>query len=241
MAMKHVLLISTLFFCFTAPLSAMAQPIESEPLAPMDLQSPQTQAAPSSGPQPYYNRVVETNSTEGMSGGVGSAYDIGATATPPPVSADPERTPAPAVAPSSAPHNDFSADTVSTDDRTAPIRSVPYGSSIGAAPPVKYSYEGKKFCTFKVSFSSRGAGVDRKTAESVKSFLESRSQKLSYKRVDWGHEGEYDYCVDVPRHSDRASVYAGIKRLIPKKSVLSDSTGDTLLAGSGFETITTQK
>lgn len=234
-----------LIICLLLPLPVAAQPIESEALAPMDIAPPPSDpAATSYKPEPYYKPVTPPPSAtgaadDGMSGAMGSssAYDLGA---PPAQAGDA------AVQPYNSERSGVAAETVSPpasnnpDAPPAPRSTLPYGGSIGNAPPTKYSYENKKFCTLKVSFGSRGAGIDQKTAEKVKTYLDSNADKLSYARADWGREGEYDYCLDITQHNKRAEVYKALKKIMPGPRRHADSTGDVTVTGAGFTTLTTR-
>lgn len=95
-------------------------------------------------------------------------------------------------------------------------------------------FENRTFCTFKVSFTSIGTGIDAKTAEKVKTYLDANADKLSYKTSKWGKEGEYDYCIDVPQHNNRAKIYASLKKLLPSKDTRDKRT---VLTGKGFNRV----
>ncbi len=240
---RHLLL----FICLLLPLPVAAQPIESETLAPMDIAPPPSDpAAASYKPEPYYKPVtpppVSTGTADdGMSGATGgsSAYDLGA---PPAQSAEtpyqPYNSERSGVAADPAPVTPAANN--NPDAPPAPRSTLPYGGSIGNAPPAKYSYENKKFCTLKISFGSRGAGIDEKTAERMKAYLDANTDKLSYTRADWGREGEYDYCLDITQHNKRAQVYTALKKLMPAPRRHADSTGDVTVTGAGFTTLTTR-
>lgn len=239
--MKRTLVLALMLLAFM-PQQAMAQPIESEPLAPMDIQpQPPAPAASTYKPEPYYKRVEEAPAAQAgdgdsMSGGVGSAYDIGTKATPPPGGED---VAAPAY-PQEAPVTQGASN--SQDPQSAPfVQSappIPYGSSIGTAPVQKNSYEGMKFCTLKVSFASKGAGIDQRAAGKIKTYLEKSTDILTYVEArGQGKEGEFSYCIDIQDHKNRARVYAALKKTLPFKDDVTSSLGTTTLAGSGFTTI----
>lgn len=193
----------------------------------------------------------------GMSGGVGSAYDLSpnhsggvAPAVPSVNPAEPvlNNPPLPVdgnaveTAPLSQPSSITPAPSSINDGPMADApTAIPYGGSIGAAPPEKNSLEGAKFCTFKISFTSICCGTQGAVETRMVEYLKSQSDKLSFTEEKWGDEGESDYCVDVKKHSDRAAVYTALKKLMPlKKDKDPNQTGDVILSGSGFTTITTK-
>lgn len=261
--MKHALVLASSILMLGAALPALAQPIESEPLPPMNV-APQPSAVPSNAPPASDPGVIPMTSSsgapvgvknapsaassdmsggdDGMSGASGgsSAYDLGAP-TKAPVGTDSERS---GTAAQSVYGTDQSGvtDLSKTDDgdmAPAPGPLIPYGGSIGNAPPAKNSFANKKFCTIKIAFGSRGAGTDEKTAAKIKSFLDSNGANLTYSRVPWGREGEYDLCVDIQQHNNRAKIYSGLKKLVPQPRARADSTGDVTITGAGFTTVTT--
>ena len=48
-----------------------------------------------------------------------------------------------------------------------------------------------------VSFISKGTGVDRAKVEALLKQVESNSNKLVYEKVQWGREGETDFCFQL--------------------------------------------
>jgi hypothetical protein len=233
--MRNALLLATCILSLGAASTALAQAIESEPLAPMDL-APAPAGSDTGGykPEPYYKPVTPAPSSNapdsGMSGtdGGSSAYDLGVTKGG--TSAPPAPAPGPSPERSTGGNN---------TESYAPRSTIPYGGSIGNAPPAKYSYENKKFCTLKISFGSRGAGVDAKTADKMKSYLDSNADKISYTRVNWGREGEYDYCLDINQHNQRSKVYTALKKMMPVGRTKQSSEGDITITGAGFTTLST--
>jgi hypothetical protein len=123
----------------------------------------------------------------------------------------------------------YTGNTAMDSERTQ--EAYPNNTVSGVVPSDEKKFDNRLFCTVKVSFTSIGTGIDSKTADRVKSYLDSNADALSYKRVDWGNEGEYDFCIDIPAHNQRAKIYTGLKRLLPSKD-----TGDqrTILSGTGF-------
>jgi hypothetical protein len=227
--------------------AAFAQAIESEPLPPISGQttSPSQAVTPTLSPQdsviPIYNpnRPPSSSSTAapeddmGMNGA--SVYDLQKQGkdiplTPPPdMSGERDMN-----SPTSMP-----AENTAAPEDTGPVadapHSIPYGGSIGNAPPAKYSYDGKKFCTMKMTFTGMGKGIDENTATAVKSYLDENQDKLTYVRSAVSPEGEFSYCVDVEDHRNKAEVYRQLKKLLPAKS---PNSAETILSGSGFATVT---
>lgn len=54
---------------------------------------------------------------------------------------------------------------------------------------------------FSVSFISIGAGTDGKAKDQFEQFMTAFEQKnnvkLKYEKINWGREGEVDYCFDL--------------------------------------------
>lgn len=152
-------------------------------------------------------------------------------ATPPPGVDDQPGTsydPAPPI-PVTPPTDFAPAAPVMDSERTQ--QNYPNNSVSGVVKTDEKKFENRVFCTLKVSFTSIGTGIDNKTAEKVKTYLDANADQLTYKRADWGREGEYDYCIDIPTHNARAKIYTGLKRLLPPK----DSKDQrTVLSGKGF-------
>lgn len=48
-----------------------------------------------------------------------------------------------------------------------------------------------------VSFISKGTGVDRNKVESFLTYVESHSKKPLYEKIQWGREGEMDFCLQL--------------------------------------------
>lgn len=208
---------------FTAP--ALAQAVEAVPLS-----------------QPSYTLDKETDPMAMDPGMVTPEKTINRGTTeiaPPPPGTDDqagttgyEPLPSPTAPPATLSPSDPSMGTSSPAmDNERTQAAYPNNPVSGVVPSDESKFDNRLFCTLKMSFTSIGTGIDSKTAESVKTYLDSNADKLSYKRVDWGREGEYDYCIDVPTHNNRAKIYTGLKKLLPPKD-----TGDkrTVLTGKGF-------
>ncbi len=217
--MKKTLLAFASLLALTAP--ALAQPIESEPLAPYTLSTETDPMATTPPPS-----------------------DVGSTAalpaTPPPGADD---LPTQDVAPiDTGPAQTTSIDPAmpSNPPDPAPYQPTPLpeGSLAGTAPREQPVPQNRKFCTAKVSFASMGTGIDSKTSDKVKNYLDANTGKLTYFQSNWGKEGERDYCLDIPEHRERAQIYKDLKRLLPDRS---QATAPITLTGKGFETITVKK
>lgn len=55
--------------------------------------------------------------------------------------------------------------------------------------------------TYTVSFISIGSGTDREARKRYDRFIldceEANNTKLTYQKVNWGREGEMDYCFEI--------------------------------------------
>ena len=156
-------------------------------------------------------------------------------APPPPGADDQAGTSTQDIAPAStAPAETTAAPALSTtsaNTNAAAPQNFPNNSVSGVLPSDERKFENRTFCTLKVSFTAKGRGIDSKTADKVKSYLDSNAEKLTYIRAPFGKKGEYEYCIDIPQHNARSKIYAGLKRLLPPKD-----SGDTrtILTGKGF-------
>ena len=212
---KTVLLLSVAFLSLAAP--AMAQPIESEPLgpAPYTLQNETDPMALGGPPQPitgpeapvYRGEAAPPTPPPGES--TVETMEVTPTTVTPPQNISPERSP-------------------SVGGYTNPY---PNNAVSGVPPEDSSKYEGKMFCTLKISFGSIGTGVDAKTGEKVKTYLDSNMDKLTYVRTNWGKEGEYSYCVKINDHKQQAEIYKNLKALMPKRGV---NAPPVSMSGKGF-------
>ena len=109
--------------------------------------------------------------------------------------------------------------------------SYPNNPVSGVLRTDESKFENRTFCTLKISFTSIGAGINQKAAGSVKNYLDANGEKLTYKKSVWGKEGEFDYCIDIPAHNNRARVYTDLKKLLPLKETRDKRT---VLTGKGF-------
>ncbi len=218
--MKKILLLSVSLLC--AALPAQAQPIESEPLGPapytlkgetdpMALDSSGSSAVPV---QPAQN-----------SGFAPIPQSEDATAPTPiePQIVEPVSQPEPAP---------------QAQDVAPSTISYPKTNVSGVIPEDPSKFENRVFCTLKVSFGSYASGTDKSSGEKIKSYLDANTHKLTYTRKQWGKEGEYDYCVKVNDHKEKADVYKNLKKLVPKSSA---AKGPVILSGDGFATVSTEK
>ncbi len=55
----------------------------------------------------------------------------------------------------------------------------------------------------KVSFISKGSGIDRETNESFEKWLDMQPKHPKYEKTHWGREGEIDYCLKLDELSTR--------------------------------------
>ncbi len=217
--MKSAPLILALL-CF-AP-AAHAQPIERETLPPIKPYTMSTETDPMAM-DPAAVAPVEKSVNRGEA----------QVAPPPP-------------GPNSIPHSSMDsspADSSSSySTEPAPVRTGPAPSAndypnnnvSGVVPADESAFANRKFCTLKVSFGSMCCGIDRKTADKIKSYLDGNPGLLTYTRSNWGKEGEYDYCIDIPDHKNRGKVYVDLKKLLPRKG---DEEGKTTVSGKGFEPV----
>lgn len=54
-----------------------------------------------------------------------------------------------------------------------------------------------------VSFISKGAGFDSQKKNALVSFIENHPKKPKYNTVQWGKEGEVDFCFKLTEWSDK--------------------------------------
>lgn len=242
----YSLLIAT-SLAFAAP--AFAQPVESVPLSqpsytlqtetdpmamdPGSITAPDEKvlykgtAAPAT-PPPGVNHVTGT-ATEYDSAPAGTVYAPSNEAYPSGI-----QTTAPAA--SNARSSGYSNVTPPANNNpdATPAGNFPNNSVSGVVKSNERSFENRTWCTLKVSFTSIGTGINAKAADKIKTYLDSQSQILTYKKATWGKEGEFDYCIDIPKHNVRAKTYTAIKRLLPPK----DSRDTrTVLTGKGFSRV----
>ncbi|HXB41373.1 MAG TPA: hypothetical protein VNZ49_12580 [Bacteroidia bacterium] len=73
-----------------------------------------------------------------------------------------------------------------------------------------------------VSFISKGAGTDYKTADKVKEFIESHPKKPAFEVKTWGREGEKDYVLLLKElTSDEQKVFVEeIKKLVSSSDLV---------------------
>ena len=236
MSFKKILLLSAFSLFVASP--AFAQAVESVPLAapdytlkgetdpmamdpgtvtPTEMVKDRGAALPAV-PPPGMNDQPGANSSVSVGG-----YDATPSPTQPPAD----------FAPSYSSNNPDSAPPAPAMDaeRTG---SYPNNPVSGVVKTDETKFENRTFCTLKVSFTSVGAGINAKLADRVKTYLDSNAEKLTYKKAVWGKEGEFDYCLDIPTHNNRARIYTDLKKLLPIRE-----TGDkrTVLTGKGFNRV----
>ncbi|MES2513365.1 MAG: hypothetical protein V4580_04445 [Bacteroidota bacterium] len=69
--------------------------------------------------------------------------------------------------------------------------TAPVTSTAPAGPDAQVTYR------LLVSFTSKGAGTDGDKRTSFLTYVESHPKKPTYKTVNWGREGETDYCFNL--------------------------------------------
>ncbi len=62
-----------------------------------------------------------------------------------------------------------------------------------------------------VSFISKGSGTDKVRKERFLNYLNSKQVKLDYKTVNWGREGETDYCFMLTELSTKKELFSFIE------------------------------
>lgn len=140
-----------------------------------------------------------------------------------------DATPSPTSPPSDfAPSDDTPPATAMDTERTG---SYPNNPVSGVVKTDESKFENRTFCTLKVTFTTVGTGINAKLADRVKTYLDSNGEKLTYKKSVWGKKGEFDYCLDIPTHANRARIYTDLKKLLPIRE-----TGDkrSYVTGKGF-------
>lgn len=213
-----------------------AQPVEAVPLAapnytlqtetdPMAMDQSSTPAPTAAGvnrgpveiapPPPGADDQTGTSFDSTSGGATSSTYDA-----PAPLSASDmhdAQAPAASYTPSQS------------EERT--MQAYPNNAVTGVVPKDNSKFSNMTFCTLKVSFSSIGTGIDHKTAERIKTYLDSQSANMTYKTMTWGKEGEFDYCIDIPAHNMRGRTYGALKRMLPERD---NRDRRTMLSGEGF-------
>lgn len=232
--MKHALYTAVAFSALTLfALPVLAQPVESVPLsAPAYTLQTETDPMamdPSTAPPPkptlHTGTAIIAPPPPGADDQPGTYYDATPAQTPsvydtpaPLTPSESGQPPAPSLA----------------DERTMPV--YPNNTVTGVVPRDESKFSAMTFCTLKVSFTSICCGPDNALAETVKAYLDQNADKLTYKTAPWGLEGEFDYCIDIPVHSNRARIYTGLKRLMPEQS----EKTITILSGPGFARVETK-
>lgn len=206
--------LTLLLMAFVHP--AMAQPIESAPLPVIKPYTLSTETDPmamdpsSAPPAATINRGTAIQAPPPP--GENSVTDSSSAA--PPMDSATQQPPA------------------NTNNGPAPSAAdYPNNNVSGLVPADQGRFENRTFCTMKVSFSSRGGDIDRRTADKMKSYLDGNPNLLTYLRSNWGKKGEYEYCVTVTEHGNRGKVYADLKKLLPRRG---DEESKTTLTGKGF-------
>lgn len=160
--------------------------------------------------------------TTGSMGGDASSYGGSAyETTPSPITPPADFSPS-GEAPRAAP---------SAMDAERMNEAYPNNAVTGVIRTDESKFENRTFCTLKISFGSIGTGIDHATAGKIKTYLDSHPEKLSYKKSTWGKEGEFDFCIDIPAHNNRARIYTDLKKLLPPKDTRDKRT---VLSGKGF-------
>lgn len=231
--MKHTCLATAcLSLLALSALPAMAQPVEAVPLS-----------------APSYTLQNETDpmamDPSSVPSGEKSVNRGEALIAPPPPGLDDQtraqyETPAPlspadsAWPEASSPASNPAMPPAPHEERTVP--AYPNNTVSGVVPVDESKFANRIFCTLKLSFSDSGIGIDHKTAERVKTYLDANTDKLSYKTTTWGKKGEFAYCLDVPAHNQRARIYTALKKFLPDKDSRDRRTS---LEGEGFTQVRT--
>ena len=100
------------------------------------------------------------------------------------------------------------ADTsVTTGSETTPV--VTSGADNVSDEKQSNTQTKKEIENIVVSFISIGEGIDFEVAESYKQFIDTwksaSGKSVTYETVNWGREGETDYCIDMTNISDNES------------------------------------
>ncbi len=224
--MKKALLTALLISAFSAP--AFAQAVEKVPL---------------STPSYTINKETDPMATDSSSAEPAKSVNKGETiiAPPPPGDTSQQEDQQETVpAPSNEPTPILPTPANTSNGEVAPPPKPFHSNVTGLTAKDETKFEKMKFCTIKVSFSSKCCGTDKNTGNKIKEWLDGNSTIAQYTQNNWGKEGEYDYCIDVPEHNNRAKTYAALKNMLPSKGANSSSGGDTTLSGKGFATVKTR-
>jgi hypothetical protein len=87
---------------------------------------------------------------------------------------------------------------------TAPVAAA------SAAPEAPIVYR------LLVSFISKGAGPDSEKRTALLAYVDSHPSKPAYKTVNWGREGETDYCFnlsELPSKKDMIDFIESVKKI----------------------------
>lgn len=207
MTRPHLLLLSMALLVSS---SALAQPIESEPLpAPYTMQGESDPMATGSAPATPVPDI-EKNINRGE-----------AIIAPPPPGADDYTAGIPDAA--ETPTDSGSMPSQQAQDNVVP--NYPNNPVSGVPIQDTSKFEKMTFCTMKVTL----AASDTKTDEKIKTYLDANSDKFTYKHAPEDKKG-HAYCLDIPEHSNRAKTYKDLKKIIQN----GDGKSSATLTGKGF-------
>lgn len=225
--MKTQLLSLACLLALTGP--ALAQAVESEPLAPFKPYTMSGESDPMAldgpPPAPLNNAPAALPATPppGADSLSGSDRDMAPQTYDTPYEALPESAPYPAASPYNAPAAD------------APTALYPNNNVSGLPPRDTSKFENRVFCILNVAFNSAGRGPDAAAGQKVKSYLDSNAGKMTYTRKDGGKDGAYSYCIMIDEHKLRARTYSDLKKIIR------EAAAPTTLTGQGFDPVSSTK
>ena len=64
-----------------------------------------------------------------------------------------------------------------------------------------------------VSFTSKGAGTDNEKRTAFLAYVDAHVKKPAYKTINWGREGETDYCFNLSELSAKKDMIAFIEEV----------------------------
>ena len=100
--------------------------------------------------------------------------------------------------------------------------TLPVASATAPDAPVTYR--------LLVSFTSKGAGTDSEKRTALLAYVDGHSKKPAYKTVNWGREGETDYCFNLSELTSKKDMIDFIEEV--KKIA---ATSDRILVNENAE------
>ena len=106
----------------------------------------------------------------------------------------------------------------------AKTAAAPVTTATATAPDAPVTYR------LLVSFTSKGAGTDSEKRTALLAYVDGHSKKPAYKTVNWGREGETDYCFNLSELTSKKDMIDFIEEV--KKIA---ATSDRILVNENAE------